>query len=67
MSHYTHLSIEEREKSRVMLEQGIRGCCIMMKIIATVSIFIKNLPSKIYHSFKQKINEYDKLFEMEID
>ena len=27
MSHYTHLSIEEREKSRVMLEQGIRGCC----------------------------------------
>ena len=23
MSHYTHLSIEEREKSRVMLEQGM--------------------------------------------
>ena len=28
MSHYTHLSIEEREKSRVMLEQGISICAI---------------------------------------
>ena len=26
MSHYNHLSIEEREKSRVMLEQGISIC-----------------------------------------
>ena len=40
MSHYTHLSIEEREKSRVMLEQGmsIRAIAgILVQSASTIS------------------------------
>ena len=44
MSHYTHLSIEEREKSRVMLEQGMS--------IRAIAHILGRSPSTISREFK---------------
>jgi len=44
MSHYTHLSIEEREKSRVMFKQGMSICAIahiLSRSLSTISREIK--------------------------
>ena len=45
MSHYTHLSIEEREKSRVMLEQGIS--------IRAIARILDRSPSTISREFNR--------------
>ena len=45
MSHYTHLSIEEREKSRVMLEQGMS--------IRAIARILGRSPSTISREFKR--------------
>ncbi|EHL19633.1 hypothetical protein HMPREF9628_01445 [Peptoanaerobacter stomatis] len=45
MSHYTHLSIEEREKSRVMLEQGIS--------IRAIARILGRSPSTISREFNR--------------
>jgi len=45
MSHYTHLSIEEREKSRVMLEQGIS--------IRAIARILSRSPSTISREFNR--------------
>ena len=44
MSHYTRLSIEEREKSRVMLEQGMS--------IRAIARILSRSPSTISREFK---------------
>lgn len=44
MSHYTHLSIEERENSRVMLEQGMS--------IRAIALILYRSPSTISREFK---------------
>ena len=45
MSHYTHLTIEEREKARVMLEQGFNSRAIALEL--------KRSPSTIYREFQR--------------
>ena len=45
MSHYTHLSIEEREKSRVLLEQGIS--------IRAIARILGRSPSTISREFNR--------------
>ena len=45
MSHYTHLSIEEREKSRVMFKQGIS--------IRAIARILGRSPSTISREFSR--------------
>ena len=45
MSHYTHLSIEEREKSRVMFKQGIS--------IRAIARILGRSPSTISREFNR--------------
>ena len=60
MSQYTHLSIEEREKSRVMLEQGMSICAIariLGRSPSTISREFKRNSYAAHHAQKSILKE----------